>query len=398
MKHIVACAALGLTLGVSACSSSLKYASSVETFGKTVSVATLSDAEDARTSIREWKLTEKGNQQLSDVELKQLACIPLVIAADVDEHRKLLQSLSKSLSKTASASPTTVVGLFGSIASDKDFIKDNEGDTDKAKTNVFPLCSNVISEIAAGGPIGGEEQPTLDGLFAVEWNRYANNEGLTASGSDLTGLASALRSVLISVLTIADQTKREEKLLEFFRQPNGELLTAIGNIDEMTRAIELTGRTKAKVRVRLAWQSFGTNTQPASYKQREELLEALSQLDRVTMGVIRDESFKNKTYSINQKGICPGAPALADGEESPVKKCDYSPIGPVGASLYAAVDKLQKRADTPWSKLTAEQKQKEVEAMFAFLGTLSTLQSDLAKFENNKESHVFLTRVLDAID
>ena len=249
----------------------------------------------------------------------KLICNPLKAAQIRLANAKAIQSFGKSLSTVVTDSPTSFVGLLGTL--DDDYIVKiaTSSVDDATMTALTASCKSTVAESA----IRNKTDP--DYLELKKINERAYSQGIPEGAGEtagLTGIVTLIESILAigkGVLNQADQAKRKKALKTFYENPeNTETLKKeIIHLDHAVRVAELGQRIEAKSYFAAAVNSYSQSQQAPydvtkQYKSRTMLMDASDKLDDVILAKMKERlSVKAKLKNAYSQSTANPAIALA---------------------------------------------------------------------------------------
>jgi hypothetical protein len=349
--------------------------------------------------------TAQPKPTVSIVE-RYFICRPLEASFPAAKAQGDLKALGDTLTETATASPTNVVGLLMAVSKDYN-VKWPESKTanPEAAQIVLKQCALVVGEAFAPAADPTTPSPAADPdlLELNGLNQHAWAQG-TPSGPQpnvsvavVFAVLEAIDKVLTAVLTQADQGKREQAINVFFSNPENtaKLRMAIRYLDHASRVSQLGARADAKAGFRARWvtlarleagpgATLGTlGEDPELFKASQELVTSAAELDQVISQRSADVIAK-RTY--DEVNACRNANKDAE-----------CPRSALGAALYKAVTQLEAAAKKDWKNMTEKDRIAYVEGAMGVLTALVGASNDLATFENDKENFRKLMSIVDAL-
>jgi len=168
--------------------------------------------------------------------------------------------LGSTLSKTAKASPDSLIGLLADF--DKSYevkYAINKKGTDKYSAAMKIQCNQVVRE-AFSSSISTD--PDLIELNAINGKAFSEGvpDGATpqAGLDQLTKLFTAFTGIAKGALSIRDQAKRNKAIKKFYSNEDNmsKVENSIASIDQAIRSTELGARLQSKEEFRTAWLEF----------------------------------------------------------------------------------------------------------------------------------------------
>lgn len=331
-------------------------------------------------------------------------CNPIKASYPSAQAAAELEAVGKTMTDTAAASPTTLVGLLAAFGKGYKIEWPKQDASQNALIDAIAAqCMTVTGEVFADAadPVQNPSvDPDLTELNAI--NGKAWTEGSPSGAAPAAGVGAVfaviglIRDVVVKALTIADQQAREKAIADFLAHPDTQtnLKAAVRSLDQAARVAQLAARVDAKDGFRAAWAEFVAARQVAAGSDfarlgdSTELLDAARKVASAAAEV--DVTIRSRASDVAAKRTF--AEVNQCRTSTPDQPC---PRTGLGKALYAGIDRLKASATVNWKDMTDEDKKLYLEGAFGVLSAMVSVSNDLAGFENDKENFRKLSNVID---